>query len=84
MFAAVEPCGSFDVVGNRATKRLEWHFDQAALDHETATDGWYCLLTDLDVAEADAAEVPARYKGQEVVERRYGASTGRWPWPPSS
>ncbi|MEA2827496.1 MAG: hypothetical protein QOG43_1935 [Actinomycetota bacterium] len=55
---------------------LEWHFDQAAVDHEAATDGWYCLLTNLDPAEADAGEVLARYKGQEVVERRYGSFKG--------
>lgn len=55
---------------------LSWHFDQAALEAEAATDGWYCLLTNLDPAEADAAEVLARYKGQEVVERRYGAFKG--------
>ncbi len=55
---------------------LEWHFDPAALDHETATDGWYCLLTNLDPTEADAGEVLVRYKGQEVVERRYGNFKG--------
>ena len=55
---------------------LAWHFDQAALDAEAATDGWYCLLTNLDPADADAAEVLARYKGQEVVERRYGDFKG--------
>jgi len=55
---------------------LEWHFDQTAIDHEGATDGWYCLLTNLDPDEADAGEVLARYKGQEVVERRYGAFKG--------
>jgi transposase len=54
-----------------ARPTLDWHFDQAALDHETATDGWYCLLTNLDPATADAGEVLTRYKGQEVVERRY-------------
>jgi transposase len=59
-----------------AKPTLAWHFDQAALDHEAATDGWYCLLTNLDPAEADAAEVLVRYKGQEVVERRYGAFKG--------
>ncbi|WP_232291925.1 DUF4277 domain-containing protein [Frankia sp. QA3] len=26
---------------------LTWHFDQATLDAETATDGWYALLTNL-------------------------------------
>jgi transposase len=59
-----------------AKPTLEWHFDQAALDHEAGTDGWYCLLTNLDPAEADAGKVLARYKGQEVVERRYGAFKG--------
>lgn len=58
------------------TPTLEWHFDQTALDHEAATDGWYCLLTNLDPAEADAGEVLVRYKGQEVVERRYGTFKG--------
>jgi transposase len=55
---------------------LVWHFDQAALAREQATDGWYGLLTNLDPAQADAAQVLARYKGQEVVERRYGAFKG--------
>src|SRR5215213_8250698 len=58
------------------TPTLEWHFDAAALDHEAATDGWYCLLTNLDPATADAEEVLVRYKGQEVVERRYGNFKG--------
>ena len=55
---------------------LTWWFDQAALAAEQATDGWYGLLTNLDPAQVDAAEVLARYKGQEVVERRYGAFKG--------
>jgi transposase len=55
---------------------LAWGFDQAALDAEAATDGWYALLTNLDPVEADAAEVLRRYKGQEVVERRYGDFKG--------
>src|SRR6266536_2517757 len=55
---------------------LAWHFDQAALQAQAATDGWYALLTNLDPAEADAAEILRRYKGQEVVERRYGAFKG--------
>ena len=54
---------------------LRWWFDQAALDAEAATDGWYALLTNLP-ATADAAEVLARYKGQEAVERRYSAFKG--------
>jgi transposase len=55
---------------------LAWWFDQAALERDQASDGWYGLLTNLDPAQVDAAEVLARYKGQEVVERRYGAFKG--------
>jgi transposase len=55
---------------------LAWSFDPAALAAEQATDGWYGLLTNLTVEQADAAEVLRRYKGQEVVERRYGAFKG--------
>jgi transposase len=55
---------------------LGWHFDQAALDAQAATDGWYALVTNLDPAQADAAEILRRYKGQEVVERRYGSFKG--------
>ena len=54
---------------------LLWSFDQAALDAEAATDGWYCLLTNLDDT-VDAGAVLVRYKGQEVVERRYSAFKG--------
>ena len=60
----------------RGKPTLAWSFDQAALDAEAATDGWYALLTNLDPSEADAAEVLRRYKGQEVVERRYGDFKG--------
>ncbi len=55
---------------------LGWRFDPAALAAEAATDGWYGLLTNLDPAQVDAAAILARYKGQEVVERRYGAFKG--------
>ena len=51
---------------------LSWHFDQAAIDAGAATDGWYALLTNLDPDQARPAEVFRRYKGQHVVERRYG------------
>lgn len=54
---------------------LTWSFDQAAIDTEAATDGWYALLTTLP-PEVTAAEVLIRYKGQEVVERRYSAFKG--------
>jgi len=65
-------------VGTDAAGRLTlaWHFDEDALAAEAATDGWYALLTNLDPAQADAAEVLRRYKGQEVVERRYGNFKG--------
>ena len=49
---------------------LDWHFDQTALNHQAATDGWYCLLTNLDPT-TNTSEILTRYKGQEVVERRY-------------
>ncbi len=50
---------------------LDWHFDQAALDAETATDGWYALLTNLPDS-ITAAQVLARYKNQPgASERRY-------------
>ena len=55
---------------------LAWRFDPDALEREQATDGWYGLVTNLDPAQVDAAAVLARYKGQEVVERRYGAFKG--------
>jgi hypothetical protein len=55
---------------------LTWAFDHDALAAEAATDGWYALLTNLDPETADAAEVLRRYKGQEVVERRYGNFKG--------
>jgi transposase len=67
------------VVGTDPTSgkpTLSWAVDQAALAAEQATDGWYGLLTNLTVEQADAAEVLRRYKGQEVVERRYGAFKG--------
>ena len=49
---------------------LAWEFDAEALQAEAAADGWYALLTNLDPAEADAAEVLIRFKGQEAPERR--------------
>ena len=55
---------------------LSWHFDQDVLESETASDGWYGLLTNLEPAQADATEVLVRYKGQETVERRYGNFKG--------
>jgi transposase len=55
---------------------LAWSFDPAAIEAEAATDGWYALLTNLDVEEYDAAAVLVLYKGQEAVERRYSAFKG--------
>jgi transposase len=55
---------------------LDWTFDEQALAAEAALDGWHALLTNLDPAHADAPEVLRRYKGQEAVERRYGAFKG--------
>ncbi|WP_405969311.1 IS1634 family transposase [Streptomyces sp. NBC_00988] len=55
---------------------LTWHYDQEVLAAQAATDGWYALLTTLDPAVADAAEVLIRYKGQPMVERRYSDFKG--------
>jgi transposase len=55
---------------------LSWHFDQAAIDAEAAADGWYALLTNLEPSQASPEEVFRRYKGQHVVERRYGEFKG--------
>lgn len=54
---------------------LVWSFDQTAIDAEAATDGWYALLTTLPPT-IPTSEVLIRYKGQEVVERRYSAFKG--------
>ena len=61
--------------GRPGKPALTWWFDQAAIDAEAATDGWYALLTSLDT-QVTAAEVLLRYKGQEAVERRYGNLKG--------
>src|ERR1019366_5305867 len=55
---------------------LQWGYDQAALETESATDGWYALLTTLDPAEAGTPDVLLRFKGQEASERRYGNYKG--------
>jgi hypothetical protein len=55
---------------------LSWHFGQAAIDAEAAADGWYALTANLDRDQSDPADVLRRYKGQHVVERRYGEFKG--------
>ncbi|MHB8320375.1 MAG: IS1634 family transposase [Acidimicrobiales bacterium] len=62
-----------DPVTTRPT--LEWHFDEAALATEAATDGWYALLTNLG-PEVSASDVLRNYKGQEAAERRYSNFKG--------
>jgi transposase len=50
---------------------LAWSFDQEAIDAETATDGWYALLTNLPET-ITAAQILIRYKNQPTAsERRY-------------
>jgi transposase len=61
--------------GGPGKPALTWWFDQAAIDAEAATDGWYALLTSLDAAESPAG-VLLRYKGQEAAGRRYGNLKG--------
>lgn len=55
---------------------LTWSFDQAAIDAEAAVDGWYALLTNLPANQADPARILLHYKGQPVIERRYGEFKG--------
>ncbi len=57
-----------DPTGSKPT--LSWQFDQAAIDAEAATDGWYALLTNLG-PDIGTAGVFRHYKGQEAPERRY-------------
>ncbi|MGH3409516.1 MAG: IS1634 family transposase [Streptosporangiaceae bacterium] len=64
------------VTTNDGKPMLTWHFDQAAINAETASDGWYALLANLGPDQADPAEIFRRYKGQQVVERRYGDFKG--------
>ena len=72
--AALTATAGTDAAAGKPT--LTWEFDQAALDAEAATDGWYALLANLDHTEAGAAGVLQRFKGQEVSERRYGNYKG--------
>ena len=55
---------------------FSWHFDPHAIAAEEATDGWYALLTNLDPADADPAEILRRYKRQPAVEQRYATVKG--------
>ncbi len=57
------------------TPTFGWTFDQHAIDADTASDGWYALLTNL-TPDTDTAEVFHRYKDQPVIERRYGDLKG--------
>jgi transposase len=63
-------------VGPAGKPALAWHFDQDAVDADAAADGWYALLTNLPAGQAGPAGVFRRYKGQHVVERRYGEFKG--------
>ncbi|MGO8958390.1 MAG: hypothetical protein ACLQFR_13620 [Streptosporangiaceae bacterium] len=57
--------------GQDGPPTLDWHFDQAAIDAETAADGWYALLTNLP-RTVTAEQVLTRYKNQPgISERRY-------------
>ncbi len=58
--------------GDDGRPTLKWHFNQAAIDAEAATDGWYALLTNLDAQTVPASQVLARYQNQPgTSERRY-------------
>ncbi len=55
---------------------LQWSFDQAALDTEAASDGWYALITNIPADQATPAKIFLDYKGQPIAERRYGDLKG--------
>lgn len=60
---------------------LAWSFDQAALDAEAATDGWYALLTNLP-ATVDAAQVLPSLQGpggRGASPRHVQRAVGRGP-----
>ena len=65
--------------GHRETT-LAWSFDQAALDAEAATDGWYALLTNLP-ATVDAAGCCVATRARRPWSAATARSKGRWPWP---
>jgi transposase len=58
------------------TSHLDWHFDQAALDAEAESDGWYALITNIGNDQASPTEIFLHYKGQPIAERRYGDLKG--------
>ena len=62
-------------IGETGKPAFTWSFNQAAIDAEAASDGWYALLTNLN-ASIDASEILHRHKGQPTVERRYGTTKG--------
>jgi hypothetical protein len=62
--------------GPDGTPTLTWSFAQDAIDAEAAVDGWYALLTNLPADQADPTQILPHYKGQPVIERRYGEFKG--------
>ncbi len=64
------------IIGQAGKPVLAWHFAMDAIDAEAAGDGWYALLTNLPPGQTGPAGVFRRYKGQHVVERRYGEFKG--------
>ena len=67
--------------GGPGKPTLTWWFDQAAIDAEAATDGWYALLTNLD-ASITAAEVLLRYKARKPSNAATATSKDPSPSPP--
>lgn len=63
-------------VNTAGVPQLAWQFDQAAIDAEAAADGWYALITNIPAEQATAADILIQYKGQAVVECRYGDIKG--------
>jgi transposase len=53
-----------------------WHVDADALELAAKADGWFALLTNQSIEQADATAVFIIYKGQEGAERRHSAYKG--------
>lgn len=63
-------------VTDNGKPKLDWHYDQDAIDADAAADGWHALLTNIPADQLSAADILTEYKGQPVIERRYSDFKG--------
>jgi len=67
-------------VDQRGTPTLAWWFDQAALQREQATDGWYALLTNLDPPKPTPPRCWPATRARRSLSAATAASRARWRW----